>query len=112
MNKSQREIYVELASEMDSPVCCFCKFSTVEVGNSPCDCGEPYCSHPLDGRLEEQWGDYMRGAEPGDDCWGFRPAHPVDFCADIVGLNLANGWLSAIWWQSKSGKWKVAEVKL
>ena len=109
MNNQQREVYVELASEMDSPVCCFCKFSECEVGGSPCDCGEPYCGHPLQDRLEDShhW-EYL---EPGQDCWGFRPSHPIDFCADIVGVNLANGWLSAVWWQSKSGKWKVGNEK-
>lgn len=36
--KEQRRVYVELANEMNSPVCCFCKFSECVVGESPCDC--------------------------------------------------------------------------
>ena len=100
MNKSQREVYLELASEMDSVICCFCKYWVCEVGYSPCDCGEPECKHQLADRLEEQWG-YMYGNEPNQDCWGFRPCHDVSFCADIVGLTLANHWQSAVWWQNK-----------
>ena len=108
MKKADREVYIELAAEMDSPACCFCKFSECISGESPCDCGEPSCKHPLTDRLEEsQHYDYL---EPGHDCWGFRPSHPVEFCADITGLCLANKWLSAVWWQNKRGQWKVAEV--
>lgn len=110
MHKEQRRIYLELASEMDFTMCCFCKYSRCEGGMSPCDCGEPYCTHPLDYRLEEQWGGYY-GIEPGNDCWGFRSCHSVDFCADITGICLSKGWESVSWWQSKKDEWKVAEVK-
>jgi len=109
MHKVQREVYLELASEMDSILCCFCKYSKSECGGSPCDCGESYCVHPLSDRLEEQYGGY--GIDLNDDCWGFRPCHPVEFCADITGFCLSNNWESATWWQNKKGQWKVAEVK-
>ena len=108
MKKAQRGIYMELASEMDSTICCFCKYSQCIGSDSPCDCGEPSCEHPLKDRLEDSFKGY--GIEPRQDCWGFRPVHPVDFCADITGICLANGWESATWWQNKKGIWRVAEV--
>lgn len=109
MNKQERNVYVVLADEMDSPVGCFCKFSECETGNSPCDCGEPLCKHPLGDRLEVSHHSEYLG--PGQDCWGFRQEHPVDFCADITGICLSKGWLTAVWWQNKKKQWKVAELR-
>ncbi len=106
MNKSQRRIYVELASEIDSVLCSFCKFSACASGDSPCDCGDPWCDHPLNDVL-----DNGHGIEPGEDCWGFRPAHPVDFVADAVGICLANGWNEWVIFQSKTGRWHITGAK-
>ena len=105
MKKTQRVIYLELAGEMDFTICCFCKYSKIIGGESPCDCGEPSCEHPLGYRLENSL------IEPYQDCWGFQPCHPVDFCADITGICLSKGWESIVWWKNKKGIWKVAELK-
>ncbi len=110
MKKIQREIYIILAGEVDFCLCAFCKYSKVESGYSPCDCGEPYCVHPLRDSLQEQWGSYVYGIEPGGDCWGFRPSHPVAFCADIVGIILEKGWQDVVWWQNKKDTWKIASM--
>ncbi len=109
MKKEQREVYVALASEVDYNLCSFCKYSKCESGYSPCDVGEPYCVHSLEERFEHSYGSY--GIEPGGDCWGFRPSHSVDFCADIVGVILQKGWEGTVWWQNKKGDWKVASVE-
>lgn len=44
-------------------------------------------------------------------CWGFRPAHPVEFVADIVGAILANGWSGGCSWWKENGVWKIGGVK-
>lgn len=112
MNKAQRLVYRELSSELDFTLCAFCKFSECMTGYSPCDVGEPECKHPLADRLEDQWGSYMYGIDVGQDCWGFRPAHPVDLCADLTGICLANGWDCVVWWQNKRGQWRIAKVEV
>ena len=99
MNKEQREIFRVLAEEVDFDLCAFCKFSECISGGSPCDCGEPYCIHPL--------GDTLGEYEHGMDCWGFKKAHPVAFCADIVGEILQKGWHTATWWQDRKGQWRI-----
>ena len=104
MQKKDRQPYIELTSQVDWQLCSFCKFNQcMSYGDSPCDCGEPDCCHPLGYRLEHD-------SEPGEDCWGFRPDHDISFCADIVGIILSKGWQGATWWQNKKGDWKVAEV--
>ncbi len=110
MKQAQRIIYLELASEIDGLICDFCHYSRCQVGESLCDCGEPYCVHPLKDRLESSVSSY--GLSPGDDCWGFRPAHSVGFCADIVGIMLQKKWESARWCQDKHHRWKIAEIKV
>ena len=112
MNKEQRLIYRELASELDWLICDFCKFNTCYCeGESPCDCGEPSCKHTLGYRLEEQWG-YGYGIEPGNDCWGFRPAYSIDFISDIVGICLVRGWDSVWWRHDKAGNLKVYQLQI
>lgn len=110
MKKEQRRVYVELADLVDYNLCSFCKYSECLGGESPCDTGEPYCVHPLEYRLDGQWGCY--GMAPGDDCWGFRPAHSVDFFADVVGIILQKGWQGTVWWQNKKGDWRIAPVQI
>lgn len=111
MNKTEREIYLVLASEVDYTLCGFCKYSECVAGESVCDGGEPYCVHPLGERFEHSFSSY--GIEPGMDCWGFRPSHSIDFCADIVGIVLAKGWNGgAVWWKNKKGNWKVAPMQI
>lgn len=110
MKKIDRTIYNVLANQVVFCLCAFCKFSKCESdGYSPCDCGEPYCIHPLGAIFGHSYSSY--GIEPGDDCWGFRPAHLVEFCADIVGILLQKGWQSAVWWQNKKGVWKITGVE-
>ncbi len=104
MRKEQREIYQVLANEVDFPLCSFCKYA--EGYGSCCD-GDLECRHPL---LEKSFAfeeESERAMNLGD-CWGFRPSHPIPFCADIIGILLIKGWTSASWWQDKEGVWKVA----
>ena len=107
MKKEKRGIFLVLASELDFTICSFCKYSEAVSGYSPCDAGEPYCIHPLGYRLEDSFNGY--DIEPGQDCWGFRASHSVEFCADIVGICLANKWEAAVWWPNKKGIWKITE---
>jgi len=108
VNKTTREIYLQLASEVDFTMCSFCEFYKAVSGYSPCDCGEPNCTHPLGDRFDFN---YEYGIEPNMDCWGFRPSHDIAFCADIVGIMLRNKWESVVWWQNKKGQWRIAELK-
>ncbi len=109
MKKAQREVYRVLANEADFSLCSFCKFAQF-FGSSCCD-GEIECHHPLLEKSFEFEREQERAMEMGD-CWGFRPSHPVDFCADIVGILLSKGWTSASWWQNKEGIWQVAGMRL
>ena len=97
MNKEQRQIYVDLAGELNWSMCAFCKYSVCygNICDGFCDDGE--CEHPLV-EVVGFGDDYL---EPYTDCWGFRPSHDVALCADIVGICLQNGWSFANWWESK-----------
>lgn len=108
MKKNQREIYQVLANEVDFTLCSFCKYAEC-YKNSCCGDGDLECHHSLNGK---SWGfDHeVDNAMTMGDCWGFRPEHPVSFCADIVGIVLSKGWTSASWWQDKKSVWKVAGV--
>ena len=111
MKKSEREVYRVLANEIDSLICDFCKYAVSITGASPCDCGEPYCDHPLKDRISD-YGSHG-GFEPLDDCWGFRPRYSVDLCADIVGIVLAKGWCNGYYiWQNKKSIWKMAPMEI
>ena len=107
MKKNQREVYQVLANEADFTMCGFCKFA--ESSGDCCD-GDIDCKHPLNGK---SWGfDHeVDCANTMGDCWGFRPAHDVSFCADIIGIILSQGWTGgASWWQDKEGNWKIAGI--
>jgi len=110
MRKEQRKVYLELVGLVDWELCAFCKFSKYEA-YSPCDCGEPYCAHPLSDFISFPTFDNYYGLEPGQDCWAFRPAHDLSFCADIIGIVLRNGWQTACWWESKNGQWKITKTE-
>lgn len=106
MKRAQREIYQILANEIAFPLCNFCKFD--KSTGSICDGGgDMECSHPL-GDRSWAFNKQIESAEELGDCWGFRPAYPIPFIADIVGAVLANGWQEASWWQNKKGIWKIA----
>jgi hypothetical protein len=111
MKKADREIYMVLANEIDSLICDFCSYDLVDCcGESPCDCGESSCHHPLKDRLEMEHSSY--GIEPGEDCWGFRPCYSVELCADVVGIVLANHWRYGYrLWKNKNNVWKIASIK-
>ena len=103
MKKQAREVYIELTAEVDFSICAFCKYA--ECYGSYCDGGgELECHHPIGYRLPA----YDEDLTPNEDCWGFRPSHPVSLIADIIGIILENKWTSASWWQNKNGVWKVA----
>ena len=109
MKKTQREIYQTLANEIAFAMCAFCKFLKTDGGFSPCDCNEPYCTHPL---LEKSLAFERQEEQAANlgDCWGFRPSHDISFCADVVGCILSNKWDEAVWWQNKKGQWKIAGI--
>ena len=102
MKLLDRQVFIELAREIESDICCWCKFSKTVCGGSPCDHGEPFCVHPLKARMES-------GYDIIADCWGFRPELSAQFCADIAGVSLANNRASVTWWKDKSGRLLVAK---
>ena len=102
MNKQSRYVYRQLLNEVDFSLCAFCKFA--ECSGSSCCEAELECHHPL----EHRFAFYEEILEPNDDCWGFRPSHPIPFIADIVGVVLQNKWVGASWWLDNKGIWNVA----
>lgn len=109
MKKEKREIYRILTAEIDGILCDFCHYCECIGGESPCDCGEGYCIHPLKDYFDTRY--YSGGPEPGDDCWGFRPNHPVSFVADVIGVVLSNGWGNGYYlWKNKKEQWKMAPI--
>lgn len=99
MKKTEREIYIILANEVDYSLCSFCKFSEVIY------CGTVGCKHPLSDRLPEEV------YEPGTDCWGFRPEYDIPTAADLVGIILANGWKIASWRTDDAGRLLISGAK-
>ena len=93
--KAQREVFVAVAGEISGTLCSFCQFSHFD--GSPCS-GDAYaeCQHPL----SEQIFPY-EGPEPGQDCWGFRPALDIEDAADIAGMIIAHGWNNWSWVHGK-----------
>ncbi len=84
MKKGQRELYLELCSEVDAQLCAFCRY-----GNSMGDCCEGYyeCRHPIKGiRYEDEC------PEPEEDCWAFSPELPREVIADVVGVIISQHW--------------------
>lgn len=88
MKKAEREVYRILTKEVGACLCTFCKYSRF---SGMCDDAEIECQHPLVDKTiytpfeETTW--------PGEDCWGFRPNHPVSEIADVVGIILAEGFV-------------------
>lgn len=83
MNKRQRAVYLELATEIRAQLCTFCKYSEFE--SDGCCAGWNYCTHPIDKLAEMDLG-------PGCDCWGFRPGMSLPVIADIVGAIISQGY--------------------
>lgn len=97
MKKAEREVYINLTQELDSPLCTFCKY--YEGGYSPCDNGS--CEHPL--AYYVSFPHFEESVEPGDDCWAFRPDRKIDYIAEIVSVVLSQDfveWMS----EEKDGK--------
>ncbi len=106
--RARRNTYLTLADIINHQLCSFCKFNYSDVGGeSPCDCGDPSCHHPLAEQFHHN--DYSYGLEPGDDCWGFRQGFDIALAADIVGVCLTMEWQGFTCWQNKKGQWKITE---
>jgi hypothetical protein len=89
MNKEQREVYQVLTAEAGACLCTFCKYSKF-TGSSCNEDAECECKHPLTDKTF-----YVRFDEtcyPGEDCWGFRPNHPLSEIADVIGIVLSEGF--------------------
>lgn len=102
MNSQQREIYVVLTKEIDTILCSACRYSS----GGDC-CTEPDCDHKLKDHIKFPFQKRDGFIEPGQDCWGFRPALSVEHLADIAGLVLAHGWDEWFWRVYKDGTIKV-----
>jgi hypothetical protein len=92
MKSTQREVFIEVACEIDGSLCSFCKYA--EWSGSCCD-NECECGHPIAEKVIQHTR-YETSFEmttcPGEDCWGFKPAYPISDVADIVGLVLSEGF--------------------
>lgn len=105
MKKAERNIYRVLTEEANTAICFACKFSTCVAGESPCDCGEPYCNNKF---LNEH--PYLQkddDGEPGIDCYFFKPCFTVPILADLVGIILQKGWGWWTVWTNKKGQLKI-----
>lgn len=83
MNKTKRQIYIDLTELVHRGLCNCCKFAEWE-GWSCCEM-DMTCTHPLEGRLGfpdpvDSW--------QGCDCWAFRPAQSPSEVAAWVGIIL------------------------
>lgn len=100
MNVQDRQVYVELYRELDSPICCICDNAE---GCGGCDDGF-YCVHPdiekegFPGNREEQI------VETGQDCYGFNTSYSIDDIAEVTGFILANNLDEWSWYKKKNGQ--------
>ena len=88
MKKEQRQIYIELGTEIDASLCTFCKYANF-VNDGCCE-GYAECEHPIENLSYQARCD--EDLPPDTDCWGFNPSLSVSLVADIVGAVLATGW--------------------
>lgn len=109
MKKEQRAIYLVLTDEINCSLCTFCKHA--EFTGSLCEAIENDCRHPLKDKSWE-FDKQVESAYEQGDCWGFRPAYPVEFVADVVGIVLAKGWDGGFTFQEKEGVWVVSGLSL
>jgi len=110
VKKTEREIYIEIASIIDWNLCGFCRHSR-NNGDSVCGESECWCEHPLEA-VTDMW-NYDGGiAPPSNDCWGFAPVLSVRNTADIVGVILAEGYDTerCQWWK-ENGELHVEGIK-
>lgn len=111
MKKEKRQIYLILASEVNSGLAPFCKYAVHQGYSSFCeeaDDGYYECHHSLY-RVQEQMEDSDCGfcMEPDVDCWGFSPEYSIQDIADIVGIILQNGWTRWGWILPKANDGKI-----
>lgn len=85
MKKEKRSVYLELANEIDCCICNFCKYA--DWTSEGCCEGYHECAHPIECVIDQ-----TEGIEPGDDCWGFQPCHPLNTCVDIVGAIISQDY--------------------
>lgn len=88
MKKEARIIYRELASEINAPLCTFCKYAGW-IREGCCE-GYAECSHPIDRLSYINWCE--DSLEPEGDCYGFRPNLSIALIADIVGAIISQGY--------------------
>ena len=87
MKKKRREVFMELASEIDWNLCGFCRYSRSD--GYVCDEDSfSECEHPIEaiGELSQDI------CNPYDDCWGFSPFVSLSMVADIVGVMLSENF--------------------
>lgn len=85
MKKSEREVYLNLSSEVHATLCTFCKYSE-SVSEGCCE-GYMECQHPID-KLH----DTETMLEPNIDCWGFKHSLTLDVIVDIVASILSQNY--------------------
>jgi len=88
MKKEQRQVYIELATEIDASLCTYCHYASW-VADGCCE-GHAECKHPIDSLSYQERFD--EDLSPDTDCWGFNPNLSVNLAADMVGAVLAAGW--------------------
>jgi hypothetical protein len=103
MENSRHRVWIALTEVTGGIICDACKFSVCYGGETPCDCGEPFCEHPL----------ATDTPEPGVDCQFFKPCHRIGFFADVVGVVLSNGWEydGYVVFKDKKKQWRVAQLR-
>lgn len=87
MKKDKRQIYLVLATEVNTALCSFCRYIESDGGSICEEDSYSYCTHPI-----EVISDPENYISPEDDCWAFNPIVNVRDAADIVGVIIANGW--------------------
>ena len=92
MKKDRRNVYLELAKEINASLCCFCRHG------EPCDCGSSLCDESDDGYylcnhpIEKL--SYANINEldcmPGDDCYGFTPSLTKPVFLELISILVSN----------------------
>ena len=104
MKKEKRQVYVELTKlrlpPLNEPIawtnvawasgftclCLFCKYALWR--GADCESFYPECRHPLNVKERTFYFEEAPGWIPGQDCWGFQSAYPLEVVADYIGQRL------------------------
>ena len=91
MKKEQREIYIELTELCGAEPCLVCKYGCYEGGGTLCDGGEGYyeCNNPIKNLSFINY--HQECAEPGIDCYGFKPKIKLETLSELTSTILQNG---------------------